>query len=66
MRYFASVLAPVRCQGRASQVHPISTRRLTGLALPNRVLPMTWPVARHTVANGSALPARWSASASSR
>jgi hypothetical protein len=46
MRYFASVLAPVRCHGRASQVHPISIRRLGGLALPKRVLPMTRPVSR--------------------
>ena len=52
MRYLASVLARVRCHGRPSQVQPISTRRLGGLALPNRVLPITCPVSRHTVANG--------------
>src|SRR5437667_303022 len=52
IRYLASVLAPERCHSGSSQVQPISIRRWAGLALPNRVLPMTRPVSRTRVSKG--------------
>ena len=65
MRYLASVLIAVRCQGRPIQVHPISTRRWTGSAFPNRVLPTARPLVRSMVAKGSARPSSCSRSAAS-
>ena len=77
MRSFASVLIGVRWAEAASHVQPISATsgrpsprwlRLPGghaqnSMFPKRVVPTTRPVARASVANGSALPASWSPSA---
>ena len=57
MRYLASVLTAVRCHAGAIQVEPISTRRLARSIFMKRVLPITLPELRSTVAKTIGLAA---------
>jgi len=56
IRYFASVLAYVRCHSRPIHVHPISTRRFGLSMFANRVLPIALRETFSTVVKGSAEP----------
>src|ERR1700733_2076047 len=63
IRYLASVFTPLRCQAGAIHVDPISTRRFTRSIFMKRVLPITFPDERSTVANATDSPFACSAKA---